>query len=124
MAYSFGLPMSEQFFDTMQFGGYIPGTQTRGFADAGCGFAFQIQQNNLAVQRFEPIDQFQKRRDRELLIGVESPILVTREMLHGLQVDKPGRNSAAADNVIGGYIMRDAIHPSAQAAALVKTFQA
>jgi len=85
----------------------------------GC-LAFEVEQDDLAVERLESVNQIQKDCRREPLIDLCFAVDGRHSSLEGFQVHQPRGQAASSPNVGSAHIVRNAIDPSPQTAAAVK----
>jgi len=108
----------------MNSGGDAARRQTRHVRDFRRAFAFKIKKNDLPVQRLQLVDQrlqFGQFFAPPLLSRAGPRCGIGRQ---SIELDSPLRSLAALRQMIGADVVRHAINPRPQTAAVIEPFQA
>lgn len=106
--------------DAVNLHRHVSGRESRDFRDGGGVHLFEIENNHLAVEGLQLLDQPGKALEIFAVAGVGLVVCLGGERFEFFERDEPGKRPALVQDVRGGYVMGDAIDPGAQGTASVK----
>jgi len=121
---SFPKPAPQNIFDPVDFHRDIRRRKSGDFADRAGVHLFEIANDDLPVDRLQPLDQRRKAFERLRLAGGEFDVVAARHGFDVLNVHQPVPEAALANHVAGGYVMSHAVDPGSQRTSLVEIGEA
>lgn len=117
-------PFAQDVFDAVNLHGNIWGRKAGDLRNGIRIHAFEIGNDDLTVERLEPLDQGREAVQGFSVTGSEFAMFTAREDFERLDADQLFTISALPNHICGGDIVRYAIDPSAQGAAAIEAGEA
>lgn len=117
-------PLDQQFLDPMHFGGYVDRRKSCDLSNGGCIGILQVQNNDLAVEWSELLNQCEQSAKRLLLVKVPLLIAAVRRIADLLEADERRGSTPAPNHLRCGDVVGDTIHPGPHRAFLIEAREA
>jgi hypothetical protein len=118
------IPLLEYVLDSVNLSSDVAGRDPGHLRYLSRRLTFEVKQDDLAIQRFELVNQIQKDGYREPAIDLGLGINQGNSSFESLQIHQPRGQAAAPHHVGSSHVVSDPVHPRLQTATAVKRLEA